>query len=218
MFQICWKTARNITPPVIWHFYYAIRRNLDNHNTDKLFNGDDRLFKSILNNTDIYGEYGCGKSTTWVLNNTKAKVYSVDTDKNWINYIRNRVIDDKRLTTKWINVGDLGRWGTPLSYSHRDNFHIYTDFLWQREHKPTVVLIDGRFRVCCFLTTLKYADKGTKILFDDYAEREQYHVVEEFVKPIESCGRQYLFVVPSSDTINYSLLNEYIEKFRFVVL
>ena len=30
------------------------------------------------------------------------------------------------------------------------------------------VLVDGRFRVCCFLTSLKNAEQGTRIIFDDY--------------------------------------------------
>ena len=218
MNQICRKIVKNTAPPVILKLYHNIQRTLFDHSADRLFNGDDTLFKSILNTADVYGEYGCGKSTVWVLNNTSAKVYSVDTDKDWINYVRDRVIDDKRFTAKWVNVGNLGRWGTPLSYSHKDNFHIYTDFMWQQENKPGVVLIDGRFRICCFLTTLKYADEGTKILFDDYPGRNRYNIVEEFVKPIDSCGRQYLFSVPSNDTIDYPMLDEYIEKFRFVVL
>jgi hypothetical protein len=182
-----------------------------------LFDGDDKLFKSILKNTIIYGEYGSGKSTVWVLNNTNAIICTVDFDQRWIDHVKYGVADNNRLTAKWVNAGDIGDWGTPLSYSHRHNFKTYTDFMWQQKNKPSVVLIDGRFRVCCFLTTLKHAEQGTKILFDDYAERKRYHIVEEFVHPTETCGRQYLFVVPPKNCIDQLLINEYIEKFRFVI-
>ena len=47
-----------------------------------IFDGDDRLFKEILSDTKIYGEYGCGNSTKWVLENTNAIVKSVETVEN----------------------------------------------------------------------------------------------------------------------------------------
>ena len=52
-----------------------------------LFDGDDYLFKQYLINCNIYFEYGVGASTRWVLENTKSKIISVDTDKKWINTI-----------------------------------------------------------------------------------------------------------------------------------
>ena len=38
-----------------------------------LFDGDDYLFKKYIKNCDIYFEYGVGKSTNYVIENTKAK-------------------------------------------------------------------------------------------------------------------------------------------------
>ena len=70
--------------------------------------------------------------------------------------------------------------------------------MWLKEISPDLVLIDGRFRVFCFLTTVKLAPVGTKILFDDYINRPLYHVVEEFCEKIETCGRQALFEVSQS--------------------
>jgi len=203
--------------PFIFKFNHIGKGQKNTEDINTLFDGDDKLFKSVLINTINYGEYGTGKSTVWVLNNTNAIICTVDSDKVWIDHVKCGVADNNRLIAKWVNAGDIGDWGIPLSYSHRHNFKSYTDFMWQQENKPSVVLIDGRFRVCCFLTVLKYADQGTKILFDDYAERRRYHIVEEFVQPTETCGRQYLFVVPPKHCIDQLLINEYIEKFRFVI-
>jgi hypothetical protein len=70
--------------------------------------------------------------------------------------------------------------------------------MWQEKISPDLVLIDGRFRVFCFLTSVKFAPVGTKILFDDYINRPFYHVVEEFCERIDTCGRQALFEVSQS--------------------
>lgn len=65
---------------------------------------------------------------------------------------------------------------------------------------PDLVLIDGRFRVFCFLTAIKLAPFGTKILYDDYTNRPFNHEVEDFYQKIDVCGRQALFEVSSRAT------------------
>jgi len=167
-----------------------------------LFSRNDALFKRVLKNVKIYGEYGCGKSTVWVLRNTNAQVFSVDTSRYWINEV---------------SKGNVGDYGYPIDYSKNDFFNLYTDFLWHQDEKPNVVLIDGRFRVCCFLTSLKFAEEGTHIIFDDYMNRPEYHIVEKYVERVEHCGRQCLFIVPSSKEIDLDLLEKDINNFRYVM-
>ena len=118
---------------------------------------------------------------------------------------------------KHIDLGKVGSWGTPISYIKSHNFKNYTDFIWEQSVKPKLVLIDGRFRVCCFLTSLKLADAGTKIIFDDYVNRPQYHYIEKYVSRIKECGRQCLFIVPPKKEIDMDLLDKDIELFRFVM-
>ena len=160
-----------------------------------LFDGDDGLFKDIIKDINLYFEYGCGKSTEYMYRFTKSKIFSVDTSKEWINKIQS-ITDDKiddRLNLKWIDVGEIENWGQPKSFKMRKNFTIYANWLWKQNKEPGLVLIDGRFRILCFLTTLRYSPIGTKIIFDDYKDRQLYHIVEEFSPVIDRCGRQALF-------------------------
>ena len=169
-----------------------LKKRFDN---EILFDGDDSLFKDLIKNINIYFEYGCGKSTEYMYKFTKSKIFSVDTSKDWIDKIQsitNNKFDD-RLNLKWIDVGDIQDWGQPKSFKMRKNFAHYAKWPWQQNEKPDLVLIDGRFRILCFLTTLKYSPNGTKIIFDDYKDRQFYHVVEEFCPIIDRCGRQALF-------------------------
>ena len=165
-----------------------------------LFDGNDALFKELIKNTKIYFEYGCGKSTEFVYKNTKASIHAVDTSLDWVNRLKGLKFDgiSERLNLNWIDVGKVGDWGYPTSFELRENFKVYAEFLWLKQITPDLVLIDGRFRVYCFLTSIKFAPVGTKILFDDYTDRPFYHVVEEFCEKVDTCGRQGLFEVSST--------------------
>lgn len=175
-----------------------------------LFDGDDGLFKELISDAKLYFEYGCGKSTEFAYKYSSASIFSVDTSSNWVNKINSlkRDGDDERLNLSWIDVGEVADWGNPLTFNMRHNFEKYAESFWQIGKNPDLVLIDGRFRVSCFLNSIKFAEVGTKILFDDYINRPFYHVAEEFCQKIDVCGRQALFEVSaeSKKRINDSII------------
>ena len=208
------KIFKSFMPPIITYLYlkfYSSKKNT-------LFDGDDFLFKKSVEGIKIYGEYGCGLSSKWILKNTSCKVISVDSSKEWVKKIKRENKNySSRLIINHIDLGKVGSWGRPISYEKSCNFSDYTDYIWRQPIKPKLVLIDGRFRVCCFLTSLKFADAGTKIIFDDYVDRPYYHFIEKYVSPINSCGRQSLFIVPSKSKIDIDSLNKDIDAFRYVM-
>ena len=99
----------------------------------------------------------------------------------------------------------------------KNNFISYAKAPWSQAILPDTVLIDGRFRVLCFFVSLKYATEGTKILFDDYINRPHYHIVEEYIKPAQLCGRQSLFIVPSKQSLDFDSIDKMIQKFEYVI-
>ena len=188
------------------------------HNLKTLFDGDDSLFKDVLKTSKIFGEYGCGSSTEWVLKNTNANILSVDSSRDWVDKISSgNAAYNKRIKLKHIDLGEVENWGRPISYEKSCNFINYFNWIWNQDILPDTVLIDGRFRVCCFLTSLKYANENTKIIFDDYNNRPYYHVIEKFIKKEQTCGRQALFIVENKKNINIDLLNIEINNFRYVM-
>ena len=43
-----------------------------------LFDGDDGMFKELIEGTKVYFEYGCGKSTEYALKHTNSSIFAVD--------------------------------------------------------------------------------------------------------------------------------------------
>lgn len=180
----------------------------------KLFDGDDRIFRREAERARCYGEYGMGLSTRWMLENTKALVVAVDTSKEWVDSVSEKFPDEPRLDAGWIDVGAVGDWGYPKSYHARGNFHQYREYIWRGDVKPDLVLIDGRFRVACFLQSMISARAGARVIFDDYTDRPHYHIIEELIAPAETFGRQALFIMPQAfdRSSAFNLMN----KFEFV--
>lgn len=165
------------------------------------------LFDKSLQGTADYLEYGCGGSTTYAIRQGVKRLVAVDSSSEWIASVSDRLlllgqelIDlDAEINLEHCDIGPVGSWGTPINQAMIRNFHAYAVRPWavarDRGIDPGLVLVDGRFRVACFLYSLACASPGTVILFDDYANRPHYHVVEEFCARSGLAGRMGLFVV-----------------------
>lgn len=182
-----------------------------------LFGGDDGAFRELLMGSKIYAEYGSGRSTIWVHSNTECKIYSVESDNKWASAVCEVIGLSDRLELHLANIGPVGGSGRPVSYQFAENFKDYTDWIWMKDISPDLVLIDGRFRVCCFLTSLMNAREGTKIVFDDYEDRPHYHFVERHLSYDCLYGRQALFTVPCKDNLDHSAIAHDRERFAFVM-
>jgi hypothetical protein len=214
------KNLKKIIKLFIPEIILIIKRKLLNQTkvSEELFNGYSELFKKNLSSQAIYGEYGCGQSSFYVLENFDIPVYSVDSSEHWVNIIKKNS-KSNNLNINYVNLGKVEEesWGRPDDYSMRDNFIEYANDIWNRKLKPNVVLIDGRLRVLCFLVSLKRCNPGTKIIFDDYVNRKHYHIVEELIKPTSNDGRQCLFEVNDNNNIDMNKLDFLINKFNYIL-
>jgi hypothetical protein len=186
---------KSLVPPILISAAKKLTAPWRTRSDVRLFDGDEASFIKHVSKAKVYAEYGVGQSTDWVHRNTSATILAVDSSRQWIH----KVTADKtgpRIDAQWVDLGALGDWGRPLTYKQRDNFIQYVKSPWVRSAIPDVVLIDGRFRVCCFFTSILQATPGTIIVFDDYINRPHYHIVEELLAPFEWCGRQAIFYVP----------------------
>lgn len=175
------------------------------------------IFQTSLKHATTYLEYGSGKSTEYActLKNIK-HVITVESDKSWCDEVYKNIINKNKLHLGYANIGVVGKFGRPINDDGFKSYHSYMIMPWgladKYDLKPELILVDGRFRVACFLYSLLCADKGTVILFDDYFDRlEQYNVVEKFCKVHSKHGRMAKFIVEKD--FNIPELTAFIAKY-----
>lgn len=222
--------SRYLLPPIIYRsfvilrnswipFYEERQRKRQLLNT-VLFDGNDDIFKKEIGKIKVYGEIGCGQSTCFAANAANIEViYSVDNSQEWINYVKDAVMS-KKVNLIHIDLGVLGEWGRPKGYEKIENLDHYALSLINQKHKPELILIDGRFRVFCFLRIITSCDYDLKIIFDDYLEeRAYYKIVEKIIVPSFTNGRQALFEINEDFRKSGGIENatKMIESFRFVM-
>ncbi len=147
---------------------------------------------------DVILEYGSGGSTVIAAELEGKTVFSVESDAKWLKGMQayfTAFPPLARLTLHHGKIGPTKEWGHPKSDDEFRKWSGYPLSVWDLEQfvHPDVVLIDGRFRAACFLTTLFRITKPTTVLWDDYSDRKSYHEVETLVKPIKMFGRMACF-------------------------
>jgi hypothetical protein len=158
------------------------------------------LVRACYQQARVILEYGSGGSTQLAASLPGKFVISVESDRDWAIDLQGQ-LDRAGLPSPaivWhVDIGITGRWGRPTSDESWQKYHHYPLSIWSEPffRHPDVVLIDGRFRAACFVATVMRIDKPVTVLFDDYAERPAYHVVEKLAKPVRTIGRMAEFQI-----------------------
>lgn len=157
-----------------------------------------------LKTAKCYLEYGSGGSTVLAASLGVPAIYAVDTSVEWFEKVKDgiqRTGYAGKIELLHVNIGKTKKWGYPVDDRQATRWPRYFLEPWKllREANlsPDVILVDGRFRVSCFLVSLAHARLGTTLLFDDYVGRKHYHLVEEILKPINYYDRMAEFVKTS---------------------
>lgn len=172
----------------------------------------NKFFIQSLKSCSNYAEYGSGFST-FQAHKLGINYKSIESSKDWIALMQKK---NKFLNIKYIDIGETTKWswGRPINYSKRDNFIKYAESIFE-SNDPDLILIDARLRVLCFLVCLKKSSIGTKILFDDYLNRGEYHIVEELILPKKIIGRMAYFEI--NNRLNSDKIDQLIFKFEYVL-
>lgn len=157
------------------------------------------FLRECLTSSQAYLEYGSGGSTILSLEKDVADIFSVECDVNWAEKVE-QFVSEKKLGSPGfrmhkVYIGPVKSWARPKNRKFARHFGRYPNSVWSRHDfvHPDLVLIDGRFRVACFVACALNAQKPARILFDDYLDRPYYHIVEEIVRPTQLVGRMAVF-------------------------
>ncbi len=156
---------------------------------------------------DVILEYGAGGSTLMAAEQQHSLVMAVENDRRWAKGIKQTLTQqfpDKPVHVHWVDTGPTMMWGRPKPKSRGDSWRNYPKYaleVWDKPffRHPDLVMIDGRFRTACFLTTMMRITRPVTVLFDDYTNRAAYHWIERYAAPLEICGRMARFgLVPQA--------------------
>lgn len=147
------------------------------------------LLEAYLNKTDHYLEFGCGGSTFLACQNVKQSVTAVDSSRDWIGLVRSGCSKFKiRPRLFHVDIGPIKEWGMPTDRSRVSNWSNYHSAVWWNVDAALIdfCLIDGRFRVACFLQSLLRLRPGARLAIHDFSNRPQYHAVLRHASEIEA--------------------------------
>ena len=145
-------------------------------------------------------EYGSGGSTLVAGENPSVTIFSVESDANWVAMMQ-RWFEASPAKGKVVlhhaDIGETKAWGMPANNRRVARWPGYPNSVWDRPDflQPDTVLIDGRFRLACFLTVLLRTTRPVKVLWDDYSDRTAYHRAETLCPLVARHGRMAEFLV-----------------------
>ena len=179
---------------------------------------EKKAFYRYLNKASVYFEYGSGGSTyqAFKKDNIK-KIYSVESDLNWINKIYQALGisgNNEKLTMIYVDMdANPKKYGRPGPKSNYDDWIKYSrafSYL-NDEYKKNVdlVLIDGRFRVACLLNLFKDINDSTIIMFDDFFNRHVYHIVLNYYDVVKKVGKMAILKKKNIDPPPQELIFKY---------
>jgi hypothetical protein len=145
-------------------------------------------------------EYGAGGSTALAGGMAGKTVFAVESDRVWVARLRDWFAGHPPVSPVTLHHADIGPtrdWGFPKSLRNHMKWAGYPIGIWDEPGfvAPDVVLIDGRFRLACFLTVLLRSAQPVTVLWDDYEDRPHYHRVEDLVQPVARAGRLARFEI-----------------------
>ena len=157
---------------------------------------EQELFRAFLSAASNYYEFGMGGSTVLAAELVKQSVSAMDSDPAWVDKVR-EIIDapTKRIDLRHVDIGKTGNWGTPISRESEYLFPDYSSAIVSTGRRDfDLCLVDGRFRVACFLQALQHLEPDAIVGIHDYRVRPYYFVVEQFARPVATCLSLTFFV------------------------
>lgn len=156
------------------------------------------FLKMVYRKSKVILEYGSGGSTRLAAGMPDKLIMSVESDLAWTRSLRHDLMDARSpVILQHVDIGDTGLWGRPVDDRSWRNYHRYPNSVWDEPwfRQPDVVLIDGRFRTACLASVILRTRKSVRVLFDDYAVRDRYQMVEGIIEPYQMIGRMAEFRV-----------------------
>jgi hypothetical protein len=176
------------------------------------------LFTGVIRCSSDYLEFGSGGSTYYACCSVSRSVVSIDSLQEWIDNVNKRCSSSEvkiKPRLVFVDIGITKELGYPSGTEHKSKWPHYHSMIWSSVDANIfdVILVDGRFRVACFLQALLRCDSRVLIMIHDFSDRPYYHVVHEFAHEIAKVER--LSVFQRKRDFSVGRANACLDRFRF---
>lgn len=181
----------------------------------RLTPNEKSMLISYMKNSKQYLEFGSGGSTYLAVLNSEANIISIESDENWIKYIKEWNILNKT-DIRYVDIGKVGDWGVPVNDDKKDEWYKYSSDVFKDENAKNAdfVFVDGRFRVACALASILNTRENVIIAIHDFWIRPQYHELLKYLEVVE--GADTLAVFKKRNNINIDEVKELYDKYKTI--
>jgi hypothetical protein len=150
--------------------------------------------------TKVLLQYSCAAYTQDACTKTNIKkVIAVESNKSLSDSVYESTLQKEKLHMVYANLGEVDDAGRPTTTAKFKNFHTYMVLPWALADKymlaPDTILINGPFKIACFLYSLICAQEGAVILFDDFFKNPAYEMVRNYCALEKRHGDMAEFIV-----------------------
>jgi hypothetical protein len=177
---------------------------------------DENMFYKYLNKSIHYFEFGSGGSTFQASIRPNIKyIYSVESDLEWHNKLKNIIKNKNNISFIYCEMNTRpNTWGNPGSNSTLDDWNNYSNSMRKSNRLDLdLILIDGRFRVACCLKSFDLINDDCYIVFDDFLNRPEYHVVLDYYTIIEKTSDERMVILKKKPNV-VAPSNDLIEQYE----
>lgn len=177
------------------------------------------MFYRYLDKATVYFEFGSGGSTYQAsIRPNIQKIYSVESDKKWYNYMKER-IPSYKITYYYNEMYTLpNTWGNPGINSTKEQKISYSNKILElspeQQSEIDLIMIDGRFRVACCLKCFNVINSECLIIFDDFLNRKQYHDVLDYYDIVDKTRDNRMVVLKKKQNVYVPI--ELIKKYELI--
>ena len=169
---------------------------------------DKELFYRYLDKATRYFEFGCGGSTYQAcLRPNIERIYSVESDRAWHTKLQSSLPKRDGVQLLLVDLKTNGAsWGYPGRSSTEQERITYSDSIRaippEESQRLDLILIDGRFRVACALKVFNSISDSCIVLFDDFLNRSQYHIVLVYYEVVEQTSDKVMVALRKKSGIS----------------
>lgn len=184
-------------------------------------NNDKLMFYKYLEKAKIYLEYGSGGSTYQAtIRKNIETIISVESDLVWHNKLKDMLKTKNNINFIYNEMGTIpNTWGNPGPNSTKGQILNYSNqiLLLDKDLSKRIdfILIDGRFRVACCLKCFDIINNNCIIAFDDFLNRNHYHVVLDYYEIVEKTTDNTMVILKKRGDCKF-VPKEIIEKYETV--